>query len=244
MNGFEPTIVVEGLHKAYARGGVRTPVLCGIDMVAEPGECIFLAGPSGSGKSTLLSILGSILTPDRGQVRILGQDLGRLDASGRSRLRRDQLGFVFQKFQLIRGLNAVENVCVPLTLRGIAIKDAQPRAMHLLEAVGLADKARQHPAKMSTGQCQRVALARALIGDPQLILADEPTASLDAHSGREVMRLLYQLTAQRGKTAVVVTHDTRIFEFADRVLQLEGGRIRQAEIAEERALVWHSGVMS
>jgi putative ABC transport system ATP-binding protein len=220
-----PAIVVSNLHKAYGRGTARTPVLFGVDMQVASGECVFLVGPSGSGKSTLLSILGCVLTPDEGSVRMLGTDVGRLNSRDRTLLRRNRLGFVFQKFHLIRGLAALENVCLPLTLRGAAPRVARRRATELLERVGLGERLASHACQMSTGQCQRVALARALAGNPDVILADEPTASLDAKSGYEVMTLLTELTKDEGKTAVVVTHDHRIFEFADRILELEGGRI-------------------
>lgn len=225
MVASNPLITVESLHKAYVKGGARTLVLKGIDLQIAAGECVFLAGPSGSGKSTLLSILGCILTPDAGRVEILGHDLGRLRPQERSHLRRDRIGFVFQRFQLIRGLTALENVCVPSMLKGLAAKKAQARGQELLAAVGLAQKFKSQAANLSTGQCQRVALARALMADPDLILADEPTASLDSQSGLEAMRLLRELTTQRGKTAIVVTHDPRIFQFADRVLHLDEGRI-------------------
>ncbi|HVA51220.1 MAG TPA: ABC transporter ATP-binding protein [Pirellulales bacterium] len=224
-----PTIFAHDVHKSYTTGGTTTPVLEGVELETLPGECVFLVGPSGSGKSTLLSILGCMLTPDRGQVKIVGQDLARLNDIERAVLRRDRIGFVFQRFQLIRGLNALQNACLPLTLRGVAPRPAQRRALELLEAVGLADKAKAHVGKLSTGQCQRVALARALAGDPDLILADEPTASLDAQNGQEVMRLLRHLTSERGKTALVVTHDSRIFAFADRILHLDAGRIAEVD---------------
>jgi putative ABC transport system ATP-binding protein len=227
MTSKRTSIVVEDLHKAYQRGGVSTPVLCGIDLEISSGECVYLAGPSGSGKSTLLSIMGCILTPDSGTVSMLGRDLGSLSDRERVLLRRDQIGFVFQRFQLIRGLNALENVCVPYMLSGRDMRAARLRAAELLEAVGLASKAKNHPRNMSTGQCQRVALARALMSDPPVILADEPTASLDAENGLEIMRLLRRLTAEQGRTAVVVTHDPRIFHLADRILHLEEGRIQQ-----------------
>ncbi len=223
----EMPIAVSGLSKAYRRGSILTSVLDGVDLEVPRGRCVFLAGPSGSGKTTLLSILGCILTADTGCVRILGQELTRLSASARSAMRRDKIGFVFQRFQLIRGLNAVDNVSLPLVLRNVAQPRARQRAKALLEAVGLGDKLKAHPANLSTGQCQRVALARALVGNPELILADEPTASLDAASGQEVMRLLRQLTTDEGKTAIVVTHDPRIFSFADQILYLEGGRVRE-----------------
>jgi putative ABC transport system ATP-binding protein len=144
------------------------------------------------------------------------------------------MGFVFQRFHLIRGLTALNNVCVPLTLQGVSRREARKRGRTLLDAVGLGDKADADPRNLSTGQCQRVALARALVGDPQLILADEPTASLDASNGREVIQLLRHLVSQQGKTAIVVTHDPRIFPYADRVCSLENGHLVETQ---EPALV-------
>lgn len=225
------TISVQGVEKAYRRGSTTTPVLNGVDLAVVPGECVFLAGPSGSGKTTLLSILGCILSADRGRVQILGQDVLSLDAPGRVALRRDRIGFVFQRFHLIRGLTALENVCVPLLLRATSRRAAHRRGMELLDAVGLADKAKVQPRNLSAGQCQRVAFARALVGDPELILADEPTASLDAANGPAMMKLLRRLTTDQRKTVIVVTHDQRIFPFADRVLWLENGRVAETEHA-------------
>jgi putative ABC transport system ATP-binding protein len=216
-------IRARGVRKAYRRGNTVTPVLAGIDLSVRRGECVFLAGPSGSGKTTLLSILGCILSPDEGELEILGEDARALGDEGRIQLRRNRLGFVFQRFHLIRGLTAIHNICVPLALGGVPRRAALRRAAALLEAVGLADRAAAQPRNLSAGQCQRVALARALAADPELILADEPTASLDAANGQEAMKLLRQLTTQQEKTVVVVTHDPRIFSFADRVLWLENG---------------------
>ena len=216
---------VENVHKAYRCGNTSTPVLNGVDLTVERGECVYLAGPSGSGKTTLLSILGCILSADQGRIRILDHDIARLSRRGRTTLRRQRLGFVFQRFHLIRGLTVIDNICVPLTLRGASSRAAQKRAQSLLDAVGLAHKANAHPRNLSAGQCQRVALARALVGDPDLILADEPTASLDAANGQEVMKLLRHLTTEEGRAVVLVTHDHRIFRFADRILWLEDGQV-------------------
>ena len=221
----QSVIHVQEVYKAYRSGTSKTPVLEGLNLEVGPGEFVYLAGPSGSGKSTLLSILGCILTPDSGQVRILGQDVQTLDNRQRTLLRRDRIGFVFQRFHLIRGLTALDNVCIPLILRGTAERTARKRARTLLDAVGLSDKAAAAPANLSAGQCQRVAMARALAGDPDLILADEPTASLDADTGREVVQLLRQLAKENGKTVVIVTHDTRIFSLADRVCTMDNGRL-------------------
>jgi putative ABC transport system ATP-binding protein len=230
-------IHAQDVHKTYRQGTTRTPVLRGVHLAVKRGECVYLAGPSGSGKTTLLSIFGCILSADRGEVRVLGRDVTRLDEAGRILLRRDRIGFVFQRFHLIRGLTALDNVCVPLVLRGAKPKIAHRRGMALLEAVGLAEKAHAHPRNLSAGQCQRVALARALVGDPDLVLADEPTASLDGRNGQDVMGLLRRLTVEEGKTVVVVTHDPRIFPFADRLFRLENGRVTHCETPSSQVLV-------
>jgi len=194
-------------------------------MTVARGERVFLVGPSGSGKSTLLAILGCILTPDHGTVRLLGQPVERLTVAERTVLRRDRIGFAFQKFHLIRGLSALENVCVPMQLAGISEGKARVRGRELLAEVGLSEHGSADPRRMSSGQCQRVAIARALALDPEVIFADEPTASLDEASGQQVMELFSRLVRERAKTAVVVTHDLRIFGFADRVLEVHEGQL-------------------
>lgn len=230
-------VKAENVTKAYQRGGAVTPVLHGVDLSIRSGECVFLAGPSGSGKTTLLSILGCILTPDTGRVQILGHDIRVMEERERTLLRRRQIGFVFQRFQLIRGLSAIENVCVPLSLASADPKVARERANRLLQAVGLADRTGSLPSRLSAGQCQRVALARALASDPELILADEPTASLDEANGQEIMRVLRRLTTEEGKAAIVVTHDPRIYHFADRILHLNDGQIVRSETPSAPALI-------
>ncbi len=220
------TIQLRNIQKSFGNGANRTPVLRGVDFHAQGGECVFLVGPSGSGKTTMLSILGCILTADAGSVHLLGRDISGLDLTARTVLRRNHIGFIFQRFHLIRGLNTLENVCVPLTLREIPKADARRRAMRLLEAVGLAEKAKAYPNQMSVGQNQRVAIARALVTDPDIILADEPTASLDEENGAAALQLLKSLTLGEGKTVVVVTHDPRIYPLADRICQLDDGRLR------------------
>lgn len=225
-----PTVIrAQGLRKAYRNGMSITPVLDGVDLEVRTGECVYLVGPSGSGKTTLLSILGCILSADDGRVEILGRDVSRLSAFARSRLRLEKLGFVFQRFHLIKGLTVLENVCVPLVLRGVPPTVARRRAADMLQLVGLAEHSRTSVQNLSAGQSQRVAIARALIGDPEIILADEPTASLDGSNGQQVMELLRRLVAEHQRTAVVVTHDPRIFRFADRILHLENGRIARCE---------------
>jgi putative ABC transport system ATP-binding protein len=162
-----------------------------------------LVGPSGCGKSTLLSILGCMLVPDAGEVTILGQSLAQLNGRSLARLRRDAIGFVFQRFHLLKGLTALENVSVPLQVQGASERVARRRSLELLEAVGLADKAHADARRLSQGQCQRVALARALANDPELILADEPTAALDEVSGRQALELMKKLLRDFRKTAII-----------------------------------------
>jgi putative ABC transport system ATP-binding protein len=223
-----PSVVsLSGVRKSYVRGSSSACVLDGIDLTAERGECIFLIGPSGSGKSTLLSIIGCVLTADQGKVRIMGKDVSSLSRDEAAKLRLQHIGFVFQKFHLIRGLSAAENVAVPLRLAGWAADRARERACELLALVDMSEKVDVQPKRLSVGQCQRVALARALAADPDLVLADEPTASLDAKTGSQALGLLRRLTVDTGKTVIVVTHDLRILPFADRVLHLENGRLQE-----------------
>jgi len=227
-NNSTPVIEAVAVRKRYNRGSTTTEVLSGVDLVVERGSCTFLIGPSGCGKSTLLSILGCVLTPDEGEVSILGQRLAAIRSWRRARLRRDRIGFVFQRFHLLRGLTALENVCVPMTLQGKWTGRARRRGLELLDAVGLTAEAHMDTRRLSHGQCQRVALARALANDPDLILADEPTAALDETNGCQVMELMRRLLRDFQKTALIVTHDSRIFGYADRILRMEHGVLHDA----------------
>lgn len=218
-------IKTSNLMKSYATGGTSVPVLCGIDMTVLSGECVFLAGPSGSGKTTLLSILGCVLTADSGDVNVLGCDVTQLKPDQQAAFRREKIGFVFQRFHLFDALTAVENVSIPLQLLHWPSGKVKARARELLAALGLEALVNRNVTQLSMGQRQRVAVARALAADPELILADEPTASLDEESGLQAMTVLRDLCRSLGKTVVVVTHDSRIFEFADRILFLNKGRM-------------------
>lgn len=232
MKGFalEDTVVrTTGLCKAYRTGADAAPVLRGIDLDVRRGECVYLVGPSGSGKTTLLSILGCVLSADAGSLEILGEDALRFSNKEQARFRREEIGFVFQRFHLFDALTAAENVRVPLDLLRWPRALARARALELLSLVGLAAKAASPVTQLSMGQRQRVAFARALSGNPRLILADEPTASLDAESGASAMRVLKELCRELGKTVVVVTHDSRIYSLADRILSLADGRIVSEE---------------
>lgn len=224
-------IDVRGVFKSYTKGILRTPVLHGIDLRVPKGECCFIVGPSGSGKSTLLSILGCLLTPDSGEVHILGEDVSKHDRKSQAEFRLRRIGFVFQRLHLFANLRAWENVAVGLELLGWSRAQAHAHAYELLEPVGLAGKAESRIGELSLGQRQRVALARALAGFPELILADEPTASLDFESGNGAVRILHRLAKERGSTVVIVTHDSRIFRYADRLITLEDGMIARDERA-------------
>ncbi|HWB08490.1 MAG TPA: ABC transporter ATP-binding protein [Pirellulales bacterium] len=226
----EIVVRAAGLSKSYRNGSEISPVLRGINLSVRRGECVFLVGPSGSGKTTLLSILGCVLSADAGRLEILEKNVLGLPPAEQTRFRREQIGFVFQRFHLFNALTAAENVCVPLSLLGWSKARSRSKAAELLSLVGLSDKASSLVTRLSMGQRQRVAFARALAGDPQLILADEPTASLDAESGLNAMRLLKDMCRELGKTVLVVTHDSRIYSLADRILRLSDGRIVGEEI--------------
>ncbi|MCU0518391.1 MAG: ABC transporter ATP-binding protein [Oscillatoria sp. Prado101] len=199
--------------------------LKGINLEVQQGQIQLLMGPSGSGKTTLLSILAGMLTPSAGKVFLLGQEITKMSRSQLAQFRLKNIGFIFQGFNLFPALTAAENVELALEIKGIRGRKARQQAQALLEQVGLADKAKLHPRDLSGGQKQRVAIARALAGNPQLIMADEPTAALDSHSGHAVIELLRRLAKEGGSTVLMVTHDPRIVDVADRVLYLEDGEI-------------------
>src|SRR5713226_7221060 len=221
----QAAIAVRSLTKNYVEGSAGTLALRGIDLDAHAGELLMLMGPSGSGKTTLLSIMGCILTATSGSVRIAGTEVTSLREKELPRIRLQHIGFVFQGFNLFPTLTAGENVELTLDLKGFSAAAAKKRAHELLEQVGLGAKCEAFPADLSGGQKQRVAIARALAGDPAIILADEPTAALDSTSGRNVIELLQRLAKEEGRAVAMVTHDPRVLEFGDRILQLEDGRI-------------------
>jgi len=219
-------IAATGVEMVYHSGSQRYQALNDIGLEVCQGDVQLLMGPSGSGKTTLLSIIGGILTPTGGSVRLLGQEITKLSKSQLARFRLNNIGFIFQEGNLFPALTAVENIEVALNLKGIRRQTARREAIDLLEQVGLANKANSLPKDLSGGQKQRVAIARALAGDPQLILADEPTAALDSHSGHAVINLLRRLAKESNRTVLMVTHDPRIVDVADRVTYVEDGKIR------------------
>lgn len=218
---------VQGLRKIYGSGAVAFEALKEVDFHADAGEFVMLSGPSGSGKTTLLSILGCVLRPTSGRVTLFGRDVVAAGEDELPSLRLGLIGFVFQGFNLIASLTASENVALVLELRGWQARDARREARKLLGEVGMPDKADALPRDLSGGQRQRVAIARALAGHPPLLLADEPTANLDGHTGLQVTEMLKELARVHGSTVVVVTHDNRIFQLADRRVHIEDGRVRE-----------------
>lgn len=227
----EAAISVRNLTKTYTEGGVPVPALRGIDLDIYRGEMTMLVGPSGSGKTTLLSIMGCILTATSGSIRISGQEMSHLRQSQLPKVRLEHIGFVFQSFNLFPTLTAGENVELMLDLKGVLKKDARKRAQELLEQVGLADKFHSFPSNLSGGQKQRVAIACALAAEPRIVLADEPTAALDSHTGRTVIELMCDLAHNRGRAVVVVTHDARVIELADRTIRIEDGAVAGGQAA-------------
>ncbi len=218
-------IEVCGVTKSYGAGDATVHALNRVDLSVSAGEMLFLMGPSGSGKTTLLSIMGCILRPTSGAVRIAGQEVTGLSERQLPRIRLEQIGFIFQGFNLFPALTVRENIELALNLKGIRGNESRRRSEVLLERVGLRDKAGQWPTNLSGGQKQRVAIARALAGEPGIILADEPTAALDGTTGRAILDLLRELAHEKGRTIVVVTHDNRALPYADRIVTIEDGQI-------------------
>ena len=218
-------VAVRGIRKLYGEGSAATLALDGVDLDIVPGELVLLMGPSGSGKTTLLSIMGCILRPSSGRVRIAGEDVTSLSERELPAVRLKHIGFVFQGFNLFPTLTAGENVELALDLRGASRTAARRRAHELLEQVGIGEKYKTFPEDLSGGQKQRVAIARALAGDPEIILADEPTAALDSHTGHAIIAMMRELAHQRNRAVVIVTHDSRVLAFADRMVRIEDGKI-------------------
>jgi putative ABC transport system ATP-binding protein len=216
-----PTIQIQNLNHSFGKGNLKIPVLNEINLEIPAGEITILTGPSGSGKTTLLTLIGALRSMQTGSLRVLDRELL---AAKQSQLveTRSQIGYIFQAHNLLKSLTAWENVAMPLKLHP-QIRDRQDRAINVLTAVGLADRTDYYPDNLSGGQKQRVAIARALVSQPKLILADEPTAALDSKSGREVVTLMQTLAKEQNCTILMVTHDNRILDVADRIIQMEDG---------------------
>jgi len=212
------------VSRTYGQGAAEVHALANINLSVDAGAMVAVMGPSGSGKSTLLTIAGSLEDPTSGQVLVAGQELTTLSRNAKARLRRRSVGFVFQDFNLLPGLTAAENVALPLELDGVPARRARIVGMNALESLGLADRASHFPDQLSGGERQRVAIARAVVGEHQLLLADEPSGALDTANGEAVMRIIHA-ACQRGMAAVVVTHDAQLASRADRVVFLRDGRV-------------------
>lgn len=218
-----------GVTKEFGDGDARVFALRGVDLEINAGEMSLLVGPSGCGKTTLISIIAGLLDPTDGEVAVLGQNLRRLTGRQLVHFRREHIGFVFQQYNLLPALTAAENTAIPLLIAGRPRRQAVERATELLASLGLADRAAALPSQLSGGQQQRVAIARALIHEPRLLVCDEPTAALDAQAGHAVMELLRKVALQPDRAVIVVSHDSRVFEFGDRILHMSDGRVERVE---------------
>ncbi len=216
---------LSSVDKAFGAPGARTVALRRADFDARLGELMMLVGPSGCGKTTLLSILAGTLAPDAGKLNVLGYRLAEMSQSELTRFRRRHVGFIFQQFNLIPTLSVWENVAVPLLIQGGARREAEARARELLASVGLRGREEERPGKLSGGQQQRVAIARALVHRPPLLICDEPTSALDSQSGQQVMELISTFARDPHRVVVIVTHDPRIYRYADRMAEMEDGAI-------------------
>jgi putative ABC transport system ATP-binding protein len=219
-----------GLTKVFQAGETRVWALRGIDLDVYAGQMTLLVGPSGCGKTTLISIVAGLLDPTEGELSVLGEDLRRLAGRRLVEFRGKNIGFVFQQYNLLPALTAAENAAVPLIIAGQPRRAAVALASETLQAVGLGDKLPSLPSHLSGGQQQRVAIARSLVHEPKLLVCDEPTAALDAAAGRTVMELLKRVAVQPGRAVIVVTHDNRVFDFGDRIVHMNDGRIENVEV--------------
>jgi putative ABC transport system ATP-binding protein len=215
----------KNLTKVYDTGGDKVVALGGIDLQIRLGELMMLVGPSGCGKTTLISVIAGILNQDAGACEIFGENLLTMQHREKLKFRAANIGFVFQAYNLLPSLTAAENVSIPLILNGIKRKEAEKRGAEILEQVGLGSRTRSLPSQLSGGQQQRVAIARALVHNPKLIVCDEPTSALDHETGHHVMQLLKEVALHKDRALVIVTHDARIFGFADRIAKMDDGRI-------------------
>jgi putative ABC transport system ATP-binding protein len=226
MSAAIPVIELRGVHKTYRLGAHIVPALQGVDLTVQRGELLALTGPSGSGKSTILNLCGLIDTPDSGQIMLGGHPVAGLDEIARTLLRRDAMGFVFQSFNLVPVMTVEENVDYPLFIAGVPAAERKERVSAQLKAVGLQDHAHHRPDALSGGQRQRVAIARALVKRPRLVIADEPTASLDSHTADQVLDLMRERGHAEGAAFVIATHDSRLTSRCDRIVALLDGRLQ------------------
>jgi putative ABC transport system ATP-binding protein len=224
-----PAVEVRGVTRDFGSGDAVARALRGVDLDIPHGELLMLVGPSGCGKTTLVSIIAGTLQPTAGEVKVLGQDLVSMAPAARVRFRRANVGFIFQSFNLLPALTAVENAAVPLIIAGWSRRRALPAAAALLDRLGLGSRLTNLPSELSGGQQQRVAIARALVHEPRLLICDEPTSALDAENGRITMELIAGIAVQPDRVVIVVTHDQRVYPYADRIATMEDGQIVSTE---------------
>lgn len=224
-----PAVSCEGLTKEFGVNGTKTMALRGVDVEIGGGQLTLLVGPSGCGKTTLISIVAGLLNPTHGRVVVLGTDLAKLSGRRLVEFRAQNIGFVFQQYNLLPALSAAENAAVPLIINGWPRARAIDKARTMLHTVGLSHRTNSFPSQMSGGEQQRVAIARALINEPRLLVCDEPTSALDAKSGHTVMELIKEKAVQPGRAVIVVTHDSRVYGFGDRIVEMSDGQIINGE---------------
>jgi putative ABC transport system ATP-binding protein len=233
-------IAMRNVTKVFGTGESKTVALDNISIDLPYGEMVLLVGPSGCGKTTMISMAAGLLEPTSGEVEVLGRSLTKMWGGAKVRFRGQNIGFVFQQYNLLPALNAVENACVPLLIAGWNRRRAIEKAGEILTKVGLGGRQKSFPNQLSGGQQQRVAIARALVHDPKLLVCDEPTAALDAASGRTVMELIKSVAVQSDRAVVVVTHDSRVYDFGDRIVSMNDGRITNVDRAEP-GKKWNTG---
>ncbi|MEP0855720.1 DevA family ABC transporter ATP-binding protein [Trichocoleus sp. DQ-U1] len=230
----EPIVAIKNLNYYFGKGSLRKQILFDINLEMQPGEITIMTGPSGSGKTTLLTLMGSLRSPQEGSLKVLGQELIGASKSQMVQVRR-HIGYIFQAHNLLKCLTARQNVQMSVELhRDIPSQEAATRSAAMLEAVGLGDRINYYPENLSGGQKQRVAIARALVSHPKLVLADEPTAALDSKSGRDVVELMQRLAKEQECTILMVTHDNRILDVADRIIHMEDGRLVRDTVISEK----------
>lgn len=227
-----PLVQIENLEKTYEDNGVPVPALRGVTLEIEEGEFTAIAGPSGSGKTTLLNLIGGLDTPTRGNVRVAGRELNRMEKGELADFRLHNVGFVFQAYNLIPVLSALENVEFVMLLQGIEAAARRQRAQAILDEMGIGEFAHRRPNELSGGQQQRVAVARAIVAEPRLVLADEPTANLDSKTGEHLLELMRELNRSKGVTFLFSTHDRMVMDYSRRLVQLRDGRIVSDEVRE------------
>jgi len=221
----ENALVLKDLWKVYDLGEVKVEAAKNVNFEIKKGEFVAVMGPSGSGKSTVMHLIGCLDKPTKGSIHIGNEDVSKYDSNSLAEIRGKKIGFVFQAFNLINSLSALENVALPLMLQGINKKEREKKAVELLNLIGLGKRLKNKPNQLSGGERQRVAIARALISDPEIILADEPTGNLDSKTSKDIMEILHNLNKEKKKTIIVVTHDENIAKYAQRVIRFKDGEI-------------------